>query len=71
MDAETKDASEAMEQRILQRIETVETRLLSAFHGWSTTMELRVKGLPVIDQRLAVIEDRVSTLERKNLERGL
>jgi hypothetical protein len=34
-------------------------------------MELRVKGLPVIDQRLAVIEDRVSTLERKNLERGL
>ena len=47
-----------MEQRILQRIETVETRLLSAFHGWSTTMELRIKGLPVIDQRLAVIEDQ-------------
>ena len=78
MDAETKPAFEAIElridtteQRILQRIETVETRLLSAFHGWSTTMELRIKGLPVIDQRLAVIEDRVSTLERKNLERGL
>lgn len=78
MDEETKHAFEAMEQRIdateqriLQRIETVETRLLSAFHGWSTTMELRIKGLPEIDQRLAVIEDRVSTLERKNLERGL
>jgi hypothetical protein len=34
MDAETKPALEAMEHRILQRIETVETRLLSAFHGW-------------------------------------
>jgi len=92
MDADTKQALEAMEARIMQRfdavdgrfkdvnasitdvyerIEKVETNLLSAFRDWSTTMELRLKGIPLIEQRLSHIENRVSEIERKNLERGL
>jgi hypothetical protein len=71
MDAELKQALEAMEMRILERVEATETRLLSAFHGCSQTMELRTKSLPALDQRIAVMEDRVSALERKNLERGI
>lgn len=60
-----------METRILERLEQTETRLLSGFHGWSTTMELRMKSLPATDQRLAVLEDRLAALERKLLEKGL
>lgn len=85
MDADTKQALEAMEARIMkrfddtdnkfedvyERIEKVETSLLSAFRDWSTTMELRLKGIPLIEQRLTVMEDRVSAVERKLLERGL
>jgi hypothetical protein len=78
MDADTKKAFEAVENRIeatetriLERMEQTETRLLSAFHGWSTTMELRLKSLPATEQRLAVLEDRLSALERKLLERGI
>ncbi|HLZ49233.1 MAG TPA: hypothetical protein VKP61_00645 [Candidatus Acidoferrum sp.] len=71
MDNEMKEALDAMEMRILDRIEATETRLLSAFHGWSTTMELRTKSLPATDQRLAVVEDRISAVERKLLERGM
>ncbi|HEX3738437.1 MAG TPA: hypothetical protein VHV29_01810 [Terriglobales bacterium] len=78
MDTETKQAfeamgsrMEAMEARMLERIEQTETRLLSAFHGWSTTMELRLKSLPATEQRLAVLEDRLSAVERKILERRL
>jgi hypothetical protein len=78
MDTETKQAfeamgsrMEAMEARMLERIEQTETRLLSAFHGWSTTMELRLKSLPATEQRFAVLEDRLSAVERKILERRL
>ena len=71
MDDGTKQALEAMETRILERLEQTETRLLSAFHGWSTTMELRLKSLPATEQRLSVLEDRLSALERKLLKRGI
>jgi hypothetical protein len=46
MDADTKQALEALETRIMarfdqsdERIRDVETRLLSAFHGWSRPIE--------------------------------
>lgn len=71
MDDGTKQALEAMETRILERMDQIETRLLSAFHGWSTTMELRLKSLPATEQRLSVLEDRLSAIERKLLERGI
>ena len=61
----------AMEARLLERMDGTETRLLSAFHGWSVTMELRIKSLPVIDQRLGVMEDRLSAVERKLLDKGI
>jgi hypothetical protein len=34
MDEETKQALQAMENRILERIENTETKLLRAFMGW-------------------------------------
>ena len=57
--------------RIYERVEKVETNLLSAFRHQSTTMELRLKGVPLIEQRLTVMEDRVSKVECKLLESGL
>jgi hypothetical protein len=78
MDNETKQAFEAvearmdaMQNRLLERLEQTETRLLSAFHGWSTTMELRLKSLPATEQRLSVLEDRLSAVERKLLDNRL
>ena len=78
MDDETKQALSAMESRIMKRFEEtdekireIETNLLSGFHGWSTTMELRLKSLPATEQRLSVIEDRVSAIERKLLKNGM
>jgi len=69
---------EEVESRVVKRFEEtdekireIETSLLSAFHGWSTTMELRLKSLPATEQRLSVIEDRVSAIERKLLKKGM
>jgi hypothetical protein len=48
-----------------ERCEKVETRLLTAFHGWARTMEIKVRGVTLLDERLSFMEERVSQLERK------
>lgn len=78
MDAETKQALEPMEGRITKRLDQtderifdVETKLLSAFRDWQTPIQTRLRTLPLIDERLGLLEERISVLERKNLERGI
>jgi len=34
-----------MEKRLNERTEKVETNLLTAFHGWARSMEIRVRGV--------------------------
>jgi hypothetical protein len=78
MDNETKQAFEsiearmdAMETRILERVEAAETRLLTAFMGWGQSIDLKLKAVPLIEARMNNVEDRITALERKNLQRGL
>jgi chaperonin cofactor prefoldin len=53
---------------IEERIEATETKLLSAFHNWAQTFEVRARGTSAavreFDERLGLIEDRVAKLER-------
>jgi chemotaxis protein CheY-P-specific phosphatase CheC len=75
--------SEAMEQRLEGKIDAAadrlatqlgekiresETKLLSAFHSWSRSMEIRVRSansnVANFDERLALAEERISELER-------
>jgi hypothetical protein len=69
MDQELKQYLEAMESRTNARIEKAETNLLTAFHGWARSMEIRVRSVSTItagfDERLALAEERISELERK------
>jgi hypothetical protein len=61
--------AESMETRLNARIEKTETNLLTAFHGWSRSMEIRVRSVSGMvtgfDERLAHVEERVSELERR------
>ena len=51
-----------------ERSEKVETKLLSAFHGWARSMEIRTRvassQVSGMDERLALAEERISELER-------
>jgi hypothetical protein len=53
---------------IEERIEATETKLLSAFHNWAQTFEVRARGTSAavreFDERLGLVEDRVAKLER-------
>lgn len=87
MDAELKQALEAMEGRIgarieekmsamegrlVERIHDSETKLLTGFYNWARPVDIRInKQLPAIDERLGLLEQRIFALERKNLERGI
>lgn len=53
-----------MEQRLVDRIEGVETKLLTAFHDWARPVEIRLRTLPMIEERLGLLEERVSKMER-------
>jgi hypothetical protein len=73
MDAELKQALADMESRINQhvdeRLESTETKLLTAFHTWAQTYEVRARGTSTavreFDERLGMIEERLNRLERR------
>jgi len=69
--AERVEKSEsALEMRLAERIEKSENNLLRAFHGWSRSMEIRVRGVSGItvgfEERLSLIEERISDVERRH-----
>src|ERR1700722_17004988 len=53
---------------IEERSETTKTKLLSAFHNWAQTFEVRARGTSAavreFDERLGLIEERVAKIER-------
>ncbi len=59
---------QSTEHRLTERLEKVETNLLTAFHEWARTYEVCAPGLGVtvrdFDERLGFIEERVAKLER-------
>jgi hypothetical protein len=53
---------------IEERSEATETKLLSAFHNWAQTFEVRARGTSAavreFDERVGLIEERVEKIER-------
>ena len=55
---------QALEERLVEKMRDMQTELLRAFHDWARSMETRTRVLPLIDERLGILEDRGSKLER-------
>ena len=62
----TKADIEKLRTDLIEQMRAMQTEMLRAFYSWGRTMELRISALPTLDQRLAVLENRVSELERKD-----
>ena len=69
MDQELKSYLDAMEVRMVERIEKSENNLVRAFHGWARSMEIRVRGVSGValgfEERLSLVEERLSEIERR------
>ncbi len=67
LDPELRDYLQAMEHRLNERIETVETRLLTEFHKWASPMDARVRShtaaLRALDLEVEALGDRVKHVE--------
>jgi hypothetical protein len=61
----TKQDLVELEGRLVEQMRDMQTEVLRAFHGWARPVETRLKVLPLIDERLGLLEDRVSEIERQ------
>lgn len=59
----------ASESRYLERLERVETTLLTEFHKWASPLDARMRthtaAIRAIDLEIESVADRVTTLEGK------
>jgi hypothetical protein len=52
------------EDRLVEKMRDMQTEVLRAFHEWARSMETRTRVLPLHEERLMILEDRVSRIER-------
>ena len=66
--AHTDERIDAVERRFREQLEGTETKLLTAFHNWAQTYEVRARGTSTavreFEERLGMIEERPAKLER-------
>jgi exonuclease VII large subunit len=59
---------ESISRHFEQRLESTETKLLTSFHNWAQTYEVRARGTTTavrdFDERLGFVEERLNKLER-------
>ena len=67
--AELRTEIDALEERLLERMEKIETNLLRAFRNWATGSETRMKVNEILvhsfSDRLTAAEERISEIERR------
>ncbi|MEP7354325.1 MAG: hypothetical protein ABI824_13950 [Acidobacteriota bacterium] len=54
-----------MRDELIEKMRDLQTEVLTAFHGWARPIEIKLRTLPMIDERLGLLEERISELERQ------
>jgi hypothetical protein len=53
-----------LQETLVEQMRNMQTEVLRAFYTWARPFELRMRTLPQIEERLGLLEERVSSLER-------
>jgi len=53
-----------LEERLTESMRDMQTEVLRAFHDWARPTELKLRSLPAIEERLGLLEERISRIER-------
>ena len=51
---------------LVEKMRDMQTEVLRAFHDWARPIEIRLRSLPHIEERLGMLEERVSAIEQRD-----
>src|SRR5258708_27961478 len=54
--------------QLVEQMRDMQTEVLRAFHDWAQPVEIKLRAIPPLDQRLGLLEERVSRLERGQIQ---
>jgi len=54
----------ALNESLTERMRDMQTEVLRAFYDWARPVDIKLKAIPPLDERLGLLEERVSKLER-------
>jgi len=57
-----------LSDRLVKQMRDMQTEVLRAFHDWAQPVEIKLRAIPPLDQRLGLLEERVSRLERGKIQ---
>jgi len=60
----TKRDLDQLREDLTEQMRDMQTEVLRAFYDWARPMEIKLKAIPAIDERLGLLEERVSRIER-------
>jgi len=54
-----------LREELVEQMRDMQTEVLRAFHGSASPIEIRLRALPNMEERLVLLEERVSAIERR------
>ena len=54
-----------MKDELIEKMRDMQTEVLRAFHSWARPIEIRMRSVDDIQERLGLLEERVSAIERE------
>ena len=55
-----------MQDELIEKMRDMQTEVLRAFHSWARPVDIRLRRLDDLDQRMALLEERIFTIEQRN-----
>lgn len=55
-----------LRDELVEKMRDMQTEVLRAFHDWARPIEIRLRSLPHIEERLGMLEERVTAIEQRD-----
>jgi len=55
-----------LRDELAEKMRDMQTEVLRAFHDWARPIEIRLRSLPHIEERLGMLEERVTAIEQRD-----
>jgi len=55
-----------LRDELVEKMRDMQTEVLRAFHDWARPIKIRLRSLPHIEERLGMLEERVTAIEQRD-----